>query len=80
MNPEHHDEIKRLLTDCTFDHIFDVRSEFYYENWRIRGGEHHPFTGNARTAAAHGAARDLWTSLVVAGATAPLQNLRTAVS
>lgn len=47
MNPEHHDEIKRLLTDCTFDHIFDVRSEFYYENWRIRGGEHHPFTGNA---------------------------------
>lgn len=46
VNPEHHDEIKRLLTDCTFDHIFDVRSEFYYENWRIRGGEHHPFTGN----------------------------------
>lgn len=47
VNPEHHDEIKRLLTDCTFDHIFDVRSEFYYENWRIRGGEHHPFTGTS---------------------------------
>ncbi len=47
VNPEHHDEIKRLLTDCTFDHIFDVRSEFYYENWRIRGGEHHPFTGSS---------------------------------
>ena len=46
VNPEHHDEIKRLLSDCTFDHIFDVRSEYYYENWRILGGEHHPFTGN----------------------------------
>ena len=24
-----------------------MRSEFYYENWRIRGGEHHPFTGSS---------------------------------
>ena len=46
MDPGHHDQITSLLTDCTLDHIFDVRSEYYYENWRILGGEHHPFTGN----------------------------------
>ena len=35
------------MTNCEWDKIVDVRSEFYYENWRITGGSHHPFTGTS---------------------------------
>ena len=30
------------LENCEFDAIFDVRSQDYYDNWRLSGGEHLP--------------------------------------
>ena len=38
-------EIKQLLEDCALDLIIDVRNAFYFQNWRIKGGEHHPYNG-----------------------------------
>lgn len=36
---EHQETIINNLNDCEFDLILDVRSQYYYENWGIRGAE-----------------------------------------
>jgi microcompartment protein CcmK/EutM len=45
-NPGHAQQIIQHLDNCDFDLIVDVRSQYYYENWRVKSAAHHPFTGN----------------------------------